>query len=95
MPRDQELVRTAAYISTKIDGEEVILHKESENYFGLNAVGTRLWESLEEPRTIDDLVATVREEFDVSEEQSRKDVESFVDDLEAANLIGVPDEPDS
>lgn len=95
MPRNREFVRTDDYISTKLGGEEVILHKESENYFGLNAVGTQLWESLEEPRTIDDLVTTICEEFDVSEEESRKDVESFVDDLEAANLIGVPDETDS
>jgi hypothetical protein len=95
MPRNREFVRTDDYISTKLDGEEVILHKASENYFGLNAVGTQLWESLEEPRTIDDLVTTIREEFDVSEEQSRKDVESFVDDLEAADLVEVSDESGS
>ena len=80
-------VRTDDYISTKLDGEEVILHSESEQYFGLNEVGTRLWDSLEEPRTVDELVATIREDFDVSEEQSRRDVESFLADLEGADLV--------
>ena len=93
MTRDRTLVRTDDHISTKLDGEEVILHRESEHYFGLNAVGTVLWDSLEEPRTIDDLVAIIREEFDVSEERGREDVESFVADLEAADLIEVSDEP--
>lgn len=91
MARKRELVRTDEYISTRLDGEEVILHKGSEKYFGLNEVGTRLWEFLEEPQTVDELVATIREEFDVSEEQSRKDVESFIDDLETADLIEVSD----
>lgn len=92
MTRDRTFVRTDDHISTKLDGEEVILHRGSERYFGLNAVGTRLWDLLEEPRTIEDLVTTIREEFDVSEERSREDVESFVDDLEAADLIEVSDE---
>lgn len=91
MDGERELIRTDEHISTRLDGEEVILHSGSEKYFGLNEVGTRLWESLEEPRTIDELVVGIREEFDVSEEQSRKDVESFVADLEAADLVEISD----
>jgi hypothetical protein len=85
----KELIRTDEHISTTLDGEEIILHSSSEKYFGLNEVGTRLWESLEEPQTVDELVVTIHEEFDVSKKQSRKDVESFVADLEAVNLIEV------
>lgn len=91
MGGERKLVRTREQISTTVDGEQIILHRGSEKYFGLNEVGTRLWEALEEPRTVDELVATIREEFDVSEERSRNDVESFVSDLEAADLIEASD----
>lgn len=91
----KEVVRVDETISSTLDGEEVILHAESEEYFGLNEVGTKTWESLEQQRTVDELVTIVSEEFDVSEEQSRRDVESFLDDLEAANLIEVSDGSDS
>lgn len=91
MGGERKLVRTREQISTTVDGERIILHSGSEKYFGLNEVGTRLWEALEEPRTVDELVATIREEFDVSEERSRNDVESFVSDLEAADLIEASD----
>lgn len=94
MAREHKLVRTDDHISTNLDGEEVILHSGSERYFGLNEVGTRLWELLEEPRTIDELVATVREEFDVSEEQAHRDIESFIGDLEEADLIRTSDGSD-
>ena len=95
MARERKMVRIDDQISTRLDGEEVILHRGSEKYFGLNEVGTLLWESLEEPRTVDELVATVSEEFDVSEEQCHKEVESFVDDLDAADLIEASDGPGS
>lgn len=94
MNGDQELVRTDEYISTTLDGEEVILHRESEKYFGLNAVGTRLWELLEEPRTVDELVSIVQEDFDVSRERGREDVEAFIEDMEEADLVTTTDEPD-
>lgn len=95
MAREREMVRTDEHISTRLDGEEVILHRGSEKYFGLNEVGTRLWEALEEPRTVDELVATIAEEFDVPEERSREDVETFVADLKAADLIEAFDESGS
>lgn len=87
----REVVRIDESISTTLDGEEIILHGGSEEYFGLNEVGTRIWESIEEPRTVEELVAMICEEFGVSEEQSRKDIESFVNDLAAAGLIEVSD----
>lgn len=92
MARERELVQTDEYISTTLNNEEVILHTESEKYFGLNELGTQLWRSLEEPRTVDELLTTVHEEFDISEEQSRKDVETFIEELESAGLIESSDD---
>lgn len=92
MNGERELVRTDDYISTTLDGEEVILHRDSEKYFGLNAVGTRLWQLLEEPRTVDELVSVVQEDFDVSKERGQKDVETFLEDMEGADLVTTTDE---
>ena len=87
MKGERELVRTESHLSTTLDGEEVILHQESEEYFGLNEVGTLLWDLLAEPHTVDELVAEVQAEFDVAEAESRGDVEAFLEDLEDAKLI--------
>lgn len=92
MTKERELVRTDEYISARIDSEEIILHSGSEKYFGLNEVGTQIWEALDEPRTLDELTRMIHERFDISEEQSRRDVESFIDDLQTAGLIEVSDE---
>ena len=92
MDSDRTLVRTDDHLSTTLEGEEVILHRDTETYFGLNEVGTRLWELLNEPHTVDDLIATIHDEFDVSKQRSSKDVQRFLVELEAVDLIEEPDD---
>ncbi len=40
-------------IRTFDDGESVLLHLETEHYFGLNAVGSRMWELLTTSESIE------------------------------------------
>jgi len=48
-------------LSTTIDGETVILHRDVGKYYGLNEVGTFVWELLQEPRSIEELCQEVVE----------------------------------
>jgi hypothetical protein len=51
-------------------------------YFGLNAVGMRVWELLgERPRTVAELSAAICEEFDVEPAACQADVTTFVQSL--------------
>jgi len=36
-------------LSQEVDGETVLLNLNSENYFGLDEIGTRIWQLLQEP----------------------------------------------
>jgi len=53
----------------------------------LNLVGTRVWEELEEPRTLDQLIATVVAEFEIGAEAARPDVQGFLEDLVSRELV--------
>jgi hypothetical protein len=64
------------------DDEAVLMSVEVGRYFGLNAVGARVWELLvERPRTLADLSAAICEEFEVEPAACRADVTTFVQSL--------------
>ena len=50
-------------------------------YITLNPTASFLWDALAQPRTVSQLTAMLTEEFDVSGETARNDVEQFLDML--------------
>ena len=74
-------------LSTTIDGETVILHRDVGKYYGLNEVGTFVWELLQEPRSVDELCREVVGAYDVERNRCRKDIEDLLTDLAQKNLV--------
>lgn len=72
-------------------GEAVLVDVRAGLYFGLDPVGTRIWELLAEPRTFDGLLEALRLEYDVGEAQLRTDVERLLGELVTAGLAQVGD----
>lgn len=75
-------------LSSKIDEEVVLMSIEAGFYFGLETVGSRIWELLsEKPATFDELVTLLMDEYEVDEETCRADVQSFIEDMYSKKLI--------
>lgn len=74
-------------LSTTIDGETVILHEDAGKYYGLNEVGTFVWELLQEPHSVDELCQAVINEYDVGRERCRADIEDVLEDLAENDLV--------
>jgi len=73
----------------ELDGEAVLLHLDSGKYFGLDLVGTRMWELLESSQTIQLAFDQLLEEFDVESDQLRADLERMIVELSEQMLIQV------
>src|SRR5262245_54887800 len=85
---DQTLVaRTEDLTAAQIEAELVIMHISSGNLYHLNRVATRIWESLEIPITLGALYARIEEQFDVSAETCRADVDELLRELASHGLI--------
>jgi len=76
--------RTASRI---LFGEAVVLTPMYSKVFTFNETASRIWELLDGEPTVGEIVARLHREFQVSEEQARTDVESFVETLIARGLI--------
>lgn len=76
-------------ISCDLAGEAVILHLQDGIYYGLNPVGARVWQWLQEPKTVKDLISQMLDEYDVNVDQCERDLTSLLRDLSSRNLIEV------
>jgi hypothetical protein len=74
-------------LSTTIDGETMILDQDAGVYYGLNEVGTFIWDLLQEPRSVGELCRKVATEYDVEQERCRADVEDLIEDLTENDLV--------
>ena len=69
------------WLSAKVGDELVMMSAEKGNYIGLSDVGARVWELIETPRSLDDVCAQLVQEFDVTPDVCRAEVEAFVNEL--------------
>ncbi|MEO6526554.1 MAG: PqqD family protein [Gemmatimonadaceae bacterium] len=74
-------------VFTTLGTEAVILGMRDGVYYGLDAVGARVWSLLTTPQRVSEVVAVVVEEFDVASEQCARDVLALLEDLAARDLI--------
>jgi len=87
MDLNQTITLSPDVISQEVSGETVLLDLESENYFGLDEVGTRIWQLIKESGDLNTLYSTLLEEYEVSAEQLQQDLDALLGEIEKLGLI--------
>ena len=85
----QKVSISSDVLSQEVDGETVLLDLKSENYFGLDEVGTRIWQLLNEGSDLQNVLNTLLAEYDVDEQQLKKDLQGHIAQLVDAGLISL------
>ncbi len=76
-------------ISQELDGETVLLHLKTEEYYTLDKTGTRIWQYLGEHDDLNVLTAKMLEEYEVDEKTLESDITRLVNELQAKELVHV------
>jgi hypothetical protein len=71
----------------ELDGEAVLLDLASESYFGLDDVGTRIWQLLQEHGSLQRVYDAMLTEFDVEPVRLEEDLLRHVGELADAGLV--------
>ena len=79
--------------SRRIASETVILRLDTEQYFGLSGVGSRLWELLGPGTEVDRAVDVLVSEYEVDPALVRADVHALLSHLVESGLVDVAAEP--
>jgi hypothetical protein len=74
-------------VSSRVGDEVAILDQDRSVYFGLDPVGARIWELLQEPIELVRVLEAVLAEFEVDEVTARTDLLALADELLAQKLI--------
>ena len=74
-------------IARRVGDELVILNVGSGTYFGLDHVGARIWQLLEEGLAADDIANKVATETGAPLDRVSADVQTFIDSLKAEAIL--------
>jgi hypothetical protein len=74
------------------EDELVLLDLVSEEYFGLDTIGTSMWLALTETGDVDRARQRLLDEFDVEPEVLQRDLDAFITRLSGRGLLRVGDD---
>ncbi|MEO1086056.1 MAG: PqqD family protein [Acidobacteriota bacterium] len=75
----------------QLDDEAVLLDLDSQRYFGLDAVGTRLWALLQEDPSLPRARKILLTEFDTGPDVLDGDLKVFLSELVERQLVSLED----
>ena len=87
MTNSARVSRVPDVLWTELEGQAVLLNIASSRYYQTNQLGRVIWESLETPRRVAEIVEQVVSRYRVEREQCRRDVLGFLAGLQAAGMI--------
>ena len=81
------LKRKSGLMTANMNGSAVMMDIATGKYYNLGETGGRIWDLLEQPATLADLIRTLTSEYEVSAEQCKADVLSFLQQLADRGLL--------
>lgn len=84
--------RTGREISTSSIGHDtVMLDAENDRYIGLNSTGTVIWQQLESPCSVDELIDQLTSRFEVNREVCEEATIKYLQQMIEQGLVSVSD----
>ena len=87
--KEQTFTVSKEVLFQEVSGETVLLDLASESYFGLDEVGTRVWQLLNDGQSFESLLSVMLDEYDVEHERLEMDIRALLDSLLEAGLITI------
>lgn len=84
---DAPLRRAARAMHADVNGTAVMMDVEAGHYYGLNVVGTHIWDLLAEPKTPAEIAADLPRHFEVETAEAEQATQAFLADLLARGLV--------
>ena len=88
----QTVVAVQDQVSCDLGGESVILALKAGVYYGMNPLGTFIWDLIQKPIRISQVRDRILQEYQVAPDQCERDLISLMKDLLDNDLIECTDE---
>jgi hypothetical protein len=81
------VVVTSDQVSCRLDEDTVLLELKKGTYYGLNSVGSTIWDLIQKPRSIQAVCSAVVEQYNIDAETCENDVLRLLEELRGAGLV--------
>jgi hypothetical protein len=88
---ERRVVVPAHVVVQEVEGESVLLNLDSERYFGLDEVGTRMWEVLTATASVQAAYDALLAEYDVAPDVLQQDMTELIEQLVEHGLVELND----
>ena len=85
--KDSVVVAVPDQVSASLEDEAVVLHLKDGCYYGFNPVGARIWNLLEQPRTVGEIRDILLEEYEIQPQPLEEDLQRLLAELAERGLI--------
>lgn len=86
------VVAAKEQVSCDLAGESVILNIKNGVYYGLDPVGSFIWNVIQVPRGFGEIRDLILKEYDVEPERCEQDLLELLNDFSAQGLVEIWDE---
>lgn len=83
------LKRKSGLMTANMNGSAVMMDISTGKYFNLGQTGGRIWELLEQPVSLENLIRALTAEYDVSYDRCRADTLPFLQQLVDRGLLSL------
>jgi hypothetical protein len=90
---DSTVVATRDQVSSDLKGEVAILDLKAGVYYGLDDVGARIWNLIQEQKAVSEIRDTLLQEYDVEADRCERDLLALLQRLADEGLVEVEDAP--
>ena len=77
------------FLVSKVGVETVMMNIENGDYIGLNEVGTDIWEKIDSPRSVSEIIDQLIAEYDVNAEQCTRNTLTYLTQMHAMDAIEI------
>jgi len=79
--------RSPEIVHSDMDDETVMMSIEQGEYYGIDAIGSDIWNMLEEEKSIKDICSSLCQRYDVDESVCQQDVMRFLENMYERKII--------
>jgi hypothetical protein len=79
--------RKDGWLAAYVGEELVMMSAESGAYLGLNDVGAKVWEMIDQPKALAAICEGLAREFETTPQACQAEVEAFLAELEARGAV--------
>ncbi|MBX2999489.1 MAG: PqqD family protein [Caldilineaceae bacterium] len=86
---DSRVVRASELLVANLDHETILLGVDQGAYYGLVGSAQRIWQQMERPRRVSEIIAALTARYEIDEEICQRETCAFLAQLADEGLIHI------